>query len=243
MSHSLEHLPEFEELLADYHVSDEAREVLQDVTMVATPGPSGSGRSSMIEGLLETGHYERIVSTTTRPPRENDGVMEQNGVHYWFVSEEEMLEKLRNGDMLEAELIHGIQVSGISMEELRKAREHGKVAITEMDFGIDRVHEANPNVIILFVAPHDHETHMQRFKGRGNMSEAEFEKRLGTVQKMYETALDHPYYKIIINEHLPETIQTARRIIEEGKYTEEEHESGLTVVRGLLDRITEMRNQ
>lgn len=57
-------------------------------------GKSASGKST-IEKLLEEKGLKRLVSVTTRNPREN----EQNGVDYFYISEQEF-EWLKNDNLL-----------------------------------------------------------------------------------------------------------------------------------------------
>lgn len=47
-------------------------------------GPSGVGKSTLIKHLIENYNFQKIVTATTRPMRSG----EQNGVHYYFLSEE-----------------------------------------------------------------------------------------------------------------------------------------------------------
>ena len=58
-------------------------------------GPSGAGKSSLIKEISdEIGEYYFSISTTTRKPR--DG--EVDGVDYYFVSEEEFIKYIKNGN-------------------------------------------------------------------------------------------------------------------------------------------------
>src|SRR5580765_4863377 len=129
----LKHYAEFKEVLETYHISDSAKNTLDDLTLVLLLGPTSGGRNTIMKHQLQTGNYTYIVSDTTRAPRINDGVLETSGNEYWFRTEEEVLADLKAGQFLEAELIHDQQVSGISMRELEKARAQNKIAITDVD--------------------------------------------------------------------------------------------------------------
>src|SRR5690349_7662236 len=101
MNH-LKHIDEFREVLANYHLSDEAKQTLNDLHLVLMVGPTSSGRNTIIRELVKTGSYHFIVSDTSRKPRHNDGILEQNGREYWFREEADMLQDLRHGMFLEA---------------------------------------------------------------------------------------------------------------------------------------------
>lgn len=53
-------------------------------TLITLTGPTASGKSYLLEKLVERG-FARIVSTTTRLPRKG----EREGIDYFFISEEE----------------------------------------------------------------------------------------------------------------------------------------------------------
>ena len=125
----------FEHALAHYAMSDHAKRVLKSTKLVLLTGPSSAGRNTIIDFMVRTNRYHFIVSDTTRKPRVNNGVLEQNGVQYWFRDEAEMLQDIKDGEYLEAELIHGQQVSGISIREFEKASSNHKIAINEVDIG------------------------------------------------------------------------------------------------------------
>src|SRR5690606_4573266 len=69
-----------------YQPSDAARDVLARADVVLLVGISGAGKDTIQSRLLQRGDYHSIITHTTRPPRANNGVMEQNGREYHFVS-------------------------------------------------------------------------------------------------------------------------------------------------------------
>jgi guanylate kinase len=62
-------------------------------------GPSGAGKGTLEQALLarRPGRLELAVSATTRPRRAG----EQDGVHYWFVSDDEFDRLIADGAFLE----------------------------------------------------------------------------------------------------------------------------------------------
>lgn len=62
--------------------------------------PSGSGKSTLVNYLLEQRQdLEFSISCTTRAPRGQ----EQNGREYYFISNEEFVRRIQNGDFIEYE--------------------------------------------------------------------------------------------------------------------------------------------
>ena len=61
-------------------------------------GKSASGKDTMYEKLLERFSLKKVVPYTTRPLREN----EKNGKQYFFVSDEDYLEKEKKNQIIES---------------------------------------------------------------------------------------------------------------------------------------------
>jgi len=208
MVNKLHHLKEFREVLKHYRVSDEGRKVLEHTKLALLVAPTSSGRNTIVRDLLKTGEYHYIISDTTRKPRINDGVLEKNGVEYWFRSEEEVLADLKNGKFLEAAIIHEQQVSGISMREIKKARQEGKVGVTDIEIaGVRSIIEAKPDTIVFFVIPPNFDEWQRRLKSRGAMSVAETKRRLISALKELESALEHPYYTFVVNDKIENALE------------------------------------
>lgn len=68
--------------------------------VLAVMGKAGSGKDTIVKELLKLRpeKFNRVVSATTRPPREG----EVNGVDYYFLTPEIFLRELDNNRMLEA---------------------------------------------------------------------------------------------------------------------------------------------
>lgn len=208
MANRLEHLREFQEILAHYHVSETSKTVLAQTQLVLLVAPTSSGRNTIIKELLKTGRYHYIVSDTTRLPRANDGVLEQNGVEYWFRSEKDVLDDLRAGKFLEAAIIHNQQISGISVRELEQAHVENKVAVTDLEVvGVHNIVTAKPDTYALFVLPPSFEEWIKRLDGRGHMPNDEKRRRLESAVKEFTAALDNEYYHFVVNDTVSHAVK------------------------------------
>lgn len=211
MKHALRHLDEFEKLLANYHISPNTAS-LQGTRLVLLFGATASGSDSIIRELTHTGRFVYLISNTTRPKRINNGVAEQDGVEYWFKTEEEMLDDLRNHRMLEAEIIHNQQVSGISLAELQSAAQHGKIAVTKVEFNIKHIIQAKPDALAVLVLPPTFSDSIKRLEGRGKLPVPELRRRIETAAKVYKAGIDWDFLTYVINdtvEHAVEQIEQA----------------------------------
>lgn len=238
MKPHLERKEEFKQALKDYKVSDEGKNLLKSLKMVLLTSPTASGRNTVINKLVETGKYEFIVSDTTRPKRSNNGVMEQNGVEYWFKSEDEVLEGIKKGLYIEAEVIFEQQVSGTSVEAVKKISNDHKIAIGEVDFGgMKAFLDAKPDLVSVLLLPPSFDVWMKRLVGRGEMTTEEVSGRLKTAEKILESAQTLDHYRIVVNDKLEDTVEKMRRLVEDDEYTAEEHEHGQAVAWQILGHV------
>jgi guanylate kinase len=88
--------------------------------MIVIVGGTASGKSTLIDELVDTGQYQRIITTTTRPIREG----EINGIDYHFVSEDEFMSLVKNDMFVEWEKLeinghlYGAQKSSVIETDL-----------------------------------------------------------------------------------------------------------------------------
>lgn len=203
----LKYKKEFEDILASYLISPDAQKVLKKLQMVLIIGATGTGRNLLSKNLVASDRYYYIVSDTTRPPQVRDGKLEQNGVEYFFRSEEEMLAELKAGNFLEAELIHEQQVSGISMRELKKALASGKIAFTETDLaGVLNVKKAKPDVVVIFLLPPSFGEWQKRIAGRGGITTTERNRRLKTAAKFLSEAPAYDFFQFVVAEDVEKSV-------------------------------------
>lgn len=228
----------FREILSDYQISQHAKEVLAKTPFVALSGMAGGGRNSIIDYLVENYNYIFAISDTTRPPKLRDGRMEQDGVNYYFRTEEEMLEELRAGEFVEAEIIHEQQVSGTSIREIERTSKMGRIPIHDFEYlGIKNVYKAKPDAVIIGLIPPDYDEWLRRLRGREVMQEQEFLNRLTTAEPVLENILAHDYFRIVVNDTIDRCANDIRHIVEDGEYSSETHERGVAVTKELLGRV------
>lgn len=236
----LNRLKDFQKILATYKVSPHAQKILDSTNLVVMSGLSGSGRNTVINRLVEQHGYFFIVSDTTRPPKIRNGKLEQDGVHYFFRTEDDFLKDLKNGEFLEAEIIHNQQVSGVSIRELEKANASGKIAIHDFEYGgANNVVQAKADAHVIVLLPPSYDDWHERLSLRESMTGAELVNRMKTAEKVIKNALAKPDFKIVINEHVEACVEQIREIVEKGAYPKEQKQSGEKLARSILERIIE----
>ena len=231
---------EFREALGAYKPSVTVEKALADVRLLLFVAPSATGRDTIIHELRKTGNYHIIVTDTTRQPRTNNGVTEQNGREYWFRSEEQMLEDIKSGNVVGAAIIHNQQVSAISLRELAKAREDGKVALTDIEIvGATDLHRLKPDAMIFFMVPLSFDIWMERLHMRGYMAPGELERRMESAERELATALKADYFRFILNDTLEGTVAEIDRLVTSGQYDPFKERSVREIAENLYREVSE----
>jgi guanylate kinase len=138
-------------------------------------GPSGVGKSTVVAHMRKA-HPEvwLSVSATTRKPRPG----ERQGVHYFFVTDEEMDKLIANSELLEWAEFAGNRY-GTPRAAVLERLERGEPVLLEIDLqGARQVRETMPDAQLVFLAPPSWEELVRRLTGRGTEPPEVIERRL-----------------------------------------------------------------
>lgn len=120
--------------------------------LVIVSAPSGAGKTTIVNHLLEQDlNLQFSVSVTTRPPRGN----EKNGKEYWFISDDEFREKVKNGEFAEWEEVYRGYCYGTLKSEIEMIRSAGNNVIFDVDVkgGINLKDQYGTKAISIFIMP------------------------------------------------------------------------------------------
>jgi len=211
---SLKHKAEFLKLLTDYQLTESARELFRKLNFVVLSGVSGAGRNTVINRLVQQQGYYFVVSDTTRPPKVRDGTLEEDGIQYWFRTEEEVLADVKAGKFLEAEVIHDQQVSGTSLRELEEALRTGRTAIAEVEYGgANNIARVNPQAHIIGLLAPSFGEWKRRLENREIMATEEYANRMRTAEKVLLNMLEKPYFHIVLNDSVDGSVADIQAIV------------------------------
>jgi guanylate kinase len=157
-------------------------------------GPSGVGKSTVVAHMRKE-HPEvwLSVSATTRTPRPG----EQHGVHYFFVTDEEMDKLIANGELLEWAEFAGNRY-GTPRAAVLEHLEAGVPVLLEIDLqGARQVRESMAEAQLVFLAPPSWEELVRRLTGRGTESPEVIERRLGAAK--IELAAEPEFDTTLVN--------------------------------------------
>ena len=147
--------------------------------LVVLAGPTAVGKGTVAADIRE--HHPEVwisVSATTREARPG----EVNGVHYWFVSDEEFDRMIEDDDLLEWAVVHGRNRYGTPRQPVDLALASGHPAMLEIDLqGARQVRQTMPEALFVFLEPPSWDELVRRLIGRGTESEEERTRRLETA--------------------------------------------------------------
>ena len=181
--------------------------------LIVISGPSGSGKGSIISGLLEKDSQKRwlSISTTSRPIRTND----IPGKTYNFVSKEEFEEKIKNNYFLEYTNYVG-NYYGTPKEHIEEKLKNGIDVILEIEIeGASNIKKLIPEALFIFIMPPSLKEMVQRLKKRGTDSP---EKILERFKRSYQEINEVTKYNyVVVNDDLKEATQKVEAIIKAEK--------------------------
>ncbi|CAM3233386.1 guanylate kinase [Nocardioides dubius] len=171
--------------------------------LVVLAGPTAVGKGT-VAAVIRDEHPEVwiSVSATTRAPRPG----EVDGVHYWFVSDEQFDAMIAEGDLLEWAVVHKAARYGTPRKAVEQALADGRPALLEIDLqGARQVKQNMPEALFVFLKPPSWEELVRRLVGRGTEDEAERERRLETAR--VELAAESEFDVSIVNHEVHDAAQ------------------------------------
>ena len=153
-------------------------------------GPAGSGKTTLCDRLVdENDHLERVVTRTTRAPREG----EIDGVDYYFLSDDQFDAKVEAGEFLEWAHVHTYRYGTLKSTIEAKLEEDVDLVMNIDVQGVASVQEAarsqpmiGQRLVTVFIMPASFDELKERLRVRGKDDEAEISRRIESAEKEIE---------------------------------------------------------
>lgn len=178
--------------------------------LIVLSGPSGVGKGTIVNKLLQGGGYALSVSCTTRPPR----IGEVDGKSYFFITKEKFSEMIAQDGFLEYsnhfENFYGTPKAFVE-EQLKT---HDVILEIEVD-GALQVKKAHPEALLIMILPPSANELFARLKGRGSESDEKIAERVKRME--YEISKKLLYDYTVINDDLNTAVEEINNIIKSRK--------------------------
>jgi len=159
-------------------------------TVLVVTGPSGAGKGTLIRKLVErVPEIEATVSATTRERRRG----ERDGTEYWFLSDEDFLQRVARGEFLEhVEYVSGHRYGTLRSELVRIAG-NGHVPLLELETeGALLVKDEVAGAVTIFISARVEELE-RRLRERATESTGEIGERIELARKQLGQAHEFDY--------------------------------------------------
>lgn len=196
--------------------------------LIVVSGFSGAGKGTLMKELVRTYEdYALSVSMTTRSPRPG----EVEGKEYFFVSEEEFKDKIREDGLIEYASYCG-NYYGTPKEYVERQLEKGKDVILEIEIqGALKVRKKFPTALLMFVMPPSATELKKRLEGRGTESRQVIDERMSRAVEEAEGIEEYDF--LVINDRLEKCVEEMHALIQAAHNTPNRN----------LELIAEMRKE
>jgi guanylate kinase len=181
---------------------------------VVLVAPSGAGKTTLAHRLVAASdRFVFSISATTRAPRGG----EQDGVDYYFVSDDDFEAMIDAGELAEWATVHG-RLYGTPRAALEAAALRGEHVVLDIDVqGARQIRDSVPDARLIFVLPPSVAVLMKRLTGRGTEGAGEVERRLRSALDELQAASEFEHR--VVNDDLDRCLEQIEEIVT-GEQTE-----------------------
>lgn len=178
--------------------------------LIIFSAPSGAGKTTIVKHLLTKDlNLEFSISATSREKRHT----ETHGKDYYFLSEIEFQEKVKNDEFLEWEEVYQGTSYGTLKSEVERIRNLGKNVIFDVDVvgGLNIKKFYGDEALAVFVKPPSVEELKNRLTNRSTETEEKIKTRIAKAK--YELGFADQFDVILVNENLEKAFTEAEKLI------------------------------
>lgn len=179
--------------------------------IIVLSAPSGTGKSSIIKRLMDFPDLNLgfSISATSRAPRGN----ECHGVDYYFISHDEFMKRVADGEFVEWEEVYAGTCYGTLKSEIERVTDQGRNIIMDIDVkgGLNVKKSFPDQALTIFILPPSKEELERRLRGRATDSEEVICRRLAKAD--YELSFAPQFDRRIVNDDLDRAVAEVRQAI------------------------------
>jgi|TARA_B100001079_G_scaffold3471_1_gene2991 guanylate kinase len=185
----------------------------KDGIVVILSSPSGAGKTTLVKKIAQENNFKISISYTTRKPRTN----EQNGKDYFFISEEEFENLIKNKQFLEYAKVFE-NYYGSSKSQVFENLNKGENVIFDIDWqGSEQIkkQKLNYKLITFFILPPSKSELFSRLKNRDMKDKNIVEERMKQFNEDIEQWENYDF--VVINDDLEKCYNEIIRFINKKK--------------------------
>ena len=175
--------------------------------LVVVSGPSGAGKGTICQALLEKTPLAYSVSATTRKPRAG----EVDGESYYFLSVEAFEKMIEKDELLEWAKVYD-NYYGTPLKKVEEKLAAGEDILLEIDTqGAMKVREKFPEGVYIFILPPSLAELERRIRGRDTEKEDVLQKRLAAAIDEIEAGKCYKY--VVTNDEVDGAVDSVCAIL------------------------------
>ena len=175
--------------------------------LVVVSGPSGAGKGTICQALLEKTPLAYSVSATTRKPRAG----EVDGESYYFLSVEAFEKMIEKDELLEWAKVYD-NYYGTPLKKVEEKLAAGEDILLEIDTqGAMKVREKFPEGVCIFILPPSLVELERRIRGRDTETEDVLQKRLAAAIDEIEAGKCYKY--VVTNDEVDGAVDAVCAIL------------------------------
>jgi guanylate kinase len=185
----------------------------KDGIVVILSSPSGAGKTTLVKKIAQENNFKISISYTTRKPRTN----EQNGKDYFFISDEEFENLIKNKQFLEYAKVFE-NYYGSSKSQVFENLNKGENVIFDIDWqGSEQIkkQKLNYKLITFFILPPSKSELFSRLKNRDMKDKNIVEERMKQFNEDIEQWENYDF--VVINDDLEKCYNEIIRFINKKK--------------------------
>ena len=183
----------------------------KDGIVVVLSSPSGAGKTTLVKKIAQENNFKISISYTTRKPRTN----EVNGKDYFFISEEDFKNLIKNKEFLEYAKVFE-NYYGSSKSQVFENLNKGENVIFDIDWqGTEQIkkQKLNYKLITFFILPPSKSELFNRLKNRDMKDKNIVEERMKQFNEDIKQWENYDF--VVINDDLEKCYNEIIRFINE----------------------------